>query len=280
MTYWKIATAGDAPRGILHSAAGTDTMRHDRRAPSPALAPFVEHYWTVEWDLRGRPPFVVETLPHPSVHIVSQDGAVRVYGVSRGKFTTTLAGLGRVVGVKFRPGGFFPFYRRAVSALADDSTTLGDAFGDDADALERTLLGDAPFDGVAAEADAFLVAHAPPVDDTALAVGRIVDEIVRDRAVTRADELARRHGMTLRTLQRLFSRYVGATPKWVIQRYRLHEVAARLADGDIAEWTALALDLGYCDQAHLINDFREVVGRSPGEHAKRLREHTTGSPPC
>jgi AraC-like DNA-binding protein len=34
-----------------------------------------------------------------------------------------------------------------------------------------------------------------------------------------------------------------------------------------ADWARLAQDLGYFDQAHFINDFRDAIGSSPAEYA-------------
>jgi len=51
--------------------------------------------------------------------------------------------------------------------------------------------------------------------------------------------------MSIRSLQRLFQEYVGVAPKWVIRRYRLHEVAAAIRDGSgNPDWAELALDWG------------------------------------
>jgi len=60
--------AGPA-RGVL-SDGGTPEGRieHRRLLPGEALAPFVAHYWWVRWELAR--PFVAETLPHPTVHLV------------------------------------------------------------------------------------------------------------------------------------------------------------------------------------------------------------------
>ena len=75
-------------------------------------------------------------------------------------------------------------------------------------------------------------------------------------------------GVGKRTLQRLFSEYAGVTPKWIIQRYRLHEAAERLATEEGVSLAELALDLGYYDQAHFVRDFRAVVGRPPAAYAR------------
>lgn len=68
-------------------------------------------------------------------------------------------------------------------------------------------------------------------------------------------------------MQRLLRRYLGLTPKWLIQRRRLHEALDRLKHEDrpLAE---LAGDLGYTDQAHFSRDFRRVTGYSPGAFAR------------
>jgi AraC-like DNA-binding protein len=75
-----------------------------------------------------------------------------------------------------------------------------------------------------------------------------------------------------RQMQRLFSLYVGVSPKWVIMRYRLHEAVERMTNGETVDLPGLALDLGYFDQAHFIKDFKAMVGRAPGEYAKSLGE--------
>ena len=87
-------------------------------------------------------------------------------------------------------------------------------------------------------------------------------------AAIRVSDAAREHGLSTRALQRLFSRYIGAGPKWVLQRYRLHEAAERIAAGDRGDWAQVAAELGYADQADFIRDFRALVGCSLATHAK------------
>jgi AraC-like DNA-binding protein len=58
----------------------------------------------------------------------------------------------------------------------------------------------------------------------------------------------------------------------VIKRYRLHEVAERLAGGEVVDWPDIVLELGYSDQAHFIKDFKANVGRTPAEYAKGLSD--------
>jgi AraC-like DNA-binding protein len=73
----------------------------------------------------------------------------------------------------------------------------------------------------------------------------------------------------IRKLQRLFRRYVGVGPKWVLRRYRLHDGAELLARGEVSELAELSLALGYFDQAHFSHEFKEQIGLTPAEYAAR-----------
>lgn len=258
-----------APRGVLHRLA-IGEFAHGRVPAPPDLADRIEHFWCVRWNLEGRPPQVQETLPHPNVHIVLEPGTAAAWGVHGGRWTRTLEGRSMAFGIKFRPGAFRPLLGRAVASIADTQVPLAELFGADATSLSA-VLACADDEAAAAVASAFLRGHLPPADDRALLAGRIVDSVVDDRELHAADELARRFGMPLRALQRLFSDCVGIGPKWVIQRYRLHDAVARVQAGEAVDWAALAQDLGYFDQAHFIADFRRRVGRTPADYARVMQ---------
>jgi AraC-like DNA-binding protein len=265
-------TASASTRGILEPAAAATKFRLSRFAPAPDLAPFVERHWIVSWDLRGHPPFTQEVLPHPCVNLVVEPGLAAVHGVGSGRFARELRGHGRAVGVKFRPGGFRPFAGFDVAELTGDARPVEALFGAVGDSL-RAAVDATPDDRAATRVmEAFLRDRMPPPDPNVELIGRLAREMLGDPGLTRVDELAARAGLSPRSLQRLFRRYVGVSPKWMLQRYRLHEAAERVAEGRVDDWTDLALELGYADQAHFINDFRALVGRTPGEYAAAVRD--------
>jgi AraC-like DNA-binding protein len=112
-------------------------------------------------------------------------------------------------------------------------------------------------------AEAFLASRVRPVPDEAMRVRDLVERIERDRSIVRVSDVASLHGVDVRALQRSFRRYVGATPKWVICRYRLHEAAERLRSPRPPSFVSLAASLGYADQAHFAREFKQTVGRTP-----------------
>lgn len=260
---------------MLH-ALGAGEFAHHREAPPPALADWVEHFWRVRWNLDGLPPKVQETLPHPNVHLVIEPGSMRVFGVYTGRWTRVLEGRSSAFGIKFRPGAFRPFLRGAVADLTNSSLPVEAVFGAPSRKLNSiaACADDAGGDARAVElASRFLLARMPEVDPNALLAGRIVDSILDDKELHSAGALAERFEMGLRALQRLFKEYVGVGPKWVINRYRMHEALARVQAGEPVSWASLAQELGYFDQAHFITDFRKLVGETPADYA---REHGGG----
>lgn len=68
-------------------------------------------------------------------------------------------------------------------------------------------------------------------------------------------------GVNARTLSRAFDRFLGITPKTLARITRLGHAAAMLRQG--ATGVDAALDAGYCDQAHMTNEFRSMAGVSP-----------------
>jgi AraC-like DNA-binding protein len=254
---------------------------HQRLAPTPALAPFVQHFWYVQWDLRDRSPSTAETLPHPSCYLVFEHnlerliddpGAPRlaeVAGVCTGKFSRSMEGWGRVFGLKFQPGGLRPFLQTSASELTDRVTPAEKIFGPDILPLATHLRTLRSAERMVEAATQYLAARLPAHDPNVALVTSLVNLILDDAAILGVDEVSTRSGLSVRSLQRLFKEYVGASPKWVIRRFRLHEVLERLHSGEAIDGARLALDLGYADQAHLINDFRKLVGSAPTAYLGR-----------
>jgi len=260
------ATTAESTRGILNPHEGRGHFTLDRRAPSGDLAELVDRYWCVRWDLRGRPAYEQETLPWPCVNLVVGTHRPGVHGVCTRRFVAHHEGAGWVVGAKFRAGCFRPFVPFAMVELADRAVPIAELFGPEGADLERAVHAADDADRVAL-LEAFLRARRPPRDEDALHAAAIVEVARGEPSIRRVDDLAARTGATPRMLQRLFREYVGATPKWVIRRFRVHEAAERLAAGTAVDASLLAQECGYFDQAHFIRDFKAQIGKTPGQYA-------------
>ena len=245
-------------RGVLGRRTAATKFELRTVPPSPAFAPFVEYHWALTWDLEE--PFEQRVVPHPNVHLVFEAGGAAVHGVVLGRFARTIDGRGRVLGVRFHPGGYRPWLGAPVATLTDRAVPFpgGHEVLTHADPVAR-----------ARAAEAVLLPLLPAPDPTVELVRALADRIAADRTLTRVDALAAEFGTTARAVQRLFREYVGVGPKWVIRRHRAHEAALRAEDGEDVDWSALAAELGYSDQAHLVREFTTAVGTSPARHARQ-----------
>lgn len=264
-------------RGIVQAAAGFDNFTLSRFEPGEPLAPFVEHYWALRYELPDGQSYTQTVLSFPNAHLAFEhdDRGRRalLYGIPRRPFVRELRGAGRVLGVKFRAGGLYPFWRRDAALLTGGTIAAADVPGFGMSGRAAAVIADVLDAGddaaMAAQAERTLLAALPERDGQAELADRIVREVMADRTIIKVEQMSERTGLSVRGLQRLFRKYVGVTPKWVIQRFRLQEAAQRIEEDAAAQWAELAVQLGYFDQSHFIKDFKAVLGQPPEAYRRR-----------
>lgn len=265
----------ESAKGILRPREQAAVNNHARLAAGERVSRYVEWYWSVRWDRRGLEPYYAEVLPFPAVNVTFEHTHERrggfVSGVWTTKYVRELAGAGEAFGVKFLAGGFGAFTGMDVGALRDRAVPLTEVFPEAA-GLTDAVLAATSLEARRTLVEDFLaeIADRRAVTDDApyRQVLEIIDAMAGDRALTRVDQVTERFDIPARTLQRLFRRYVGAGPKAVLRRYRLQDGAHLLAQGRTSDLAALALDLGYFDQAHFSREFGQEIGISPLEYAR------------
>ncbi len=254
-------------RGVLYQRAVASRFQLRRYPPSPALAPFVDYYWIVRWDLRGEPAYEQAVLPHPNVHLTFEPEQAAIYGVVTRLYLRKLEGQGVTLGVRFWPGGFRPFWGQPMTRLTGQVVPASQLLGPHAEPARQVVVTDPDDTALVARVQDLLESIRPAPDPVAEQVASMVARIVEDPGLRRVDQLAATLELPVRRLQRLFADYVGVSPKWVMRRARLHDAALRAEHGGPVDWGALAADLGYSDQAHLTRDFTATIGEPPARYA-------------
>lgn len=265
-----IDPAAKPARGLLHRRVSFEHFELTRFEPSDDLADWVEHHWMVLYDLGDRPPYTQRNLSHPNQHLVIDSrGETGIFGAATGVFETTLSGSGRVFATKFWPGAFRPFFGRAVSALSDTWLPMETVFPRNSGELQEAFVALNDPLGMAERMEEMIRAQLPEPDERAGLARRIVGFAEAHLELLSAGDLAETFGMGLRALQRLFDDYVGVSPKWVIDRYRMLEAVETLNAGGAETLTALAHRLGYFDQAAFNHAFERLTGAAPGTFVAR-----------
>jgi AraC-like DNA-binding protein len=246
-------------------------------APPDTLRPFVECFWTresVPSTREASKPQIHRVLPDGCIDVVlgfsggrdEPESAMIVGTMTKALVLDAASSPESYVGVRFRPAKAAAFLSLPASAVTDLRVSLNDLWDDAADVREALAVGS---DGAARvrALERVLVARLSP--------GALIDQRDVDEAVRRIVEaggslgitrLAPALGVTRQHLARRFSQLVGVSPKVFARVVRLGRVIERIRAvpaGEPINWSVLALELGYYDQAHLIDEFREMTGVTP-----------------
>ena len=233
------------------------------------LERFVEEVRVVE-PAAGR---VFELLPDGRTTLVfrslegGRDGDVTICGPRTRAKSKAADHIVRAVIVQFKPGWSTPLLGVAASDVTDRHVHLREVWGRAGDALHHELLAARTSAEIVAALTRSLVACAPQIVESASA--RLARRAVRllEGDEVRVETVAERLGVTARHLRRVFLECIGVGPKDYARTVRLHR-ALRLTRTS-SDWGHIAVAAGYYDQAHLITDFRELVGVTPGAFARR-----------
>jgi AraC-like DNA-binding protein len=263
-------------RGIIDPRLFQQRLRLTRYPVPASLEGLVDWFWIVEWEFEPDESFTQDVLTHPgaNISVSPEDGdaiEARLYGVSRHLSRRTMSGRGRAVAAMTRPGGLGPFVETSVETYTDHSVPLAAAMKVDADRLVADVVaspdGSEAAARLASALEKVLAAADPARIATALDVTAVARQAETDRSIRRVDALAAAVGVGVRTLQRMFREHAGVSPTWVLRRYRLLDAAERVRAGEPVSWAAVAHELGYADQAHLVRDFSAAIGRTPAAYA-------------
>lgn len=258
-------------RAHLRDAQGFSPPVH-RFAPTPALADVVRRHWLPVWSLPPGRTSVQRALQYPVCLIVVAPDYATVIGPTTGLSTRELEGEGWAAGVMLQPAaGALLVDGPIVPDTATDLATLTTLDGAALTVEVRAAMAPAPSDPERQERAILAVEAALagllPVDDEGLFVNAIVEYVEGDPQVRRVGQICDKFAISERSLQRLAARRIGLSPKWLIQRRRLHEASERLREQGSVDLARVAADLGYADQAHFGRDWRRVTGLTPGEFA-------------
>ncbi|QNN48968.1 helix-turn-helix transcriptional regulator [Phycicoccus endophyticus] len=272
------ATATTA--GVLRPEELARHVELAREPVSGRVGAWVENHWALRWVLPEGRVVRSEVLPHPTASLTVELGthprpelppgeSVVVTGVCTPRFDVEVRGRGLVLGVRFRPGGLAALTGRTASGWVDRSVPARGLLPD-------RLVEQLADPGLVAEpaawraaAETGLTALDPGEDPRYDLLLRVVRDMLEDHTLVTVAEVARRHGRSVRTLQRLFLHYVGVGPKWVLVRYRMHDVVTAVDEGFAGSLTELAHRFGWYDQAHLTRDFVALLGTTPGRYRDR-----------
>ena len=254
-------------------------MHYDEYRPSEPLNQHVKCLWMLESD----------SFPSPSPERILPDGCSEIVfhlgdafeqhhpdGTTELQPMTMIVGQMRrhlliqptgrvcVLGVRFWPGGTYPFLRIPQHEIAGRVLGLDTIVGSFASELHSRIADAASAAEKFRVVEALLaerLIHAGRLDDR---LAKAVRLIFQTGGCLPMDELARAIGVNARGLDRSFNTRVGIPPKALCRIVRFQRVFKLLEQQSAgANWTQIALECGYYDQSHFIKEFKAFAGKEP-----------------
>ncbi|MGH2587928.1 MAG: helix-turn-helix domain-containing protein, partial [Dehalococcoidia bacterium] len=144
-----------------------------------------------------------------------------------------------------------------------------DVFGPDARALLEQLRAAASWEARFSILDRALTARLAEAPAPSTEVARAWCRLQRTNGCLDIGTLAAELGWSRKHLIARFREQIGLPPKTLARILRFNRAVRLLNRNDTMHWTAIAHDCGYYDQAHLIRDFRQFAGTTPGDFLRR-----------
>jgi AraC-like DNA-binding protein len=254
-------------------------MEYDEFRPSEPLSKYVKCFWILEsapTASTSRERILPDGCAEMVFHLAdpfyqhNSDGTTErqplalMVGQMRGHLLIQPTGRVRVLGVRFWPGGAYPFLLLPQNELADRVIALDTIWG----AVARELLSRIDDAATPAESvrqvETVLLARLNNFRRHDDGVFKAIALILRSGGCVPVESLAKNMGISLRKLDRTFNTRVGFSPKTLCRIVRFQKVFKVLERQDRGrDWIKVALDCGYYDQSHFIKEFKAFSGKGP-----------------
>lgn len=270
--------------------------------PDARLRPFVECYWFLK--TRLRPPQQLEEViftdaradivfVYNSPYVRRKPGEaapqlVRASNVdAQRRYPVRIQQQGPIhlIGVRFRPGGLAPFVSVPVYELSGSTVSLADAFGPAGADLEGKLYdvetGPGRRNARRAQVqllDEFFLSRLTLPPEHAQ-VTRWMAAIEQRRGLVSIAHLSRETGYSVRSVDRMFQRVLGLSPKFFARTVRFRHVHYELMRQPEFEWDAIVAAYGYYDQSHFAKDVWALTGVGPRQYREHLTAKRRHPPP-
>jgi AraC-like DNA-binding protein len=259
------------------------------RVPRPPLSNFVENLWfykDLEVDHNKE-----KLLPDASMELIIDlsEGAKKLYdrrdtrqftgynrcwinGMQRQYLVIGTEPGSSMMGAHFRTGGAAPFFGFPLAELTSQVIELDLIWKREILALREQLLEAETIDAKFDLLEAYLIEKAQSRLEPDRTIAAALNTL-RSWPVMSLKDLAARLGLSHKQMIARFDCRVGLTPKQTSRILRFRNALDTAYKATDLEWSTVAADCGYFDQAHMIHEFQEFAGMTPAEYRRNRTEY-------
>jgi len=250
--------------------------------PHPCLDHLIDYYW-----IEKKGSYKTKVLPDGSLSIIfniggeigitDTDGNENMYsadliiGTQKKYFILEMKEDANVVGVKFKQGEAYHFLKKPMLQFTDKIVKLNDIFNTDTNSLCEVLVKAQNEDEIRKILNYFFFINV----ESLICDSKIVDSVIQKVNVSKSalliKDLCESENISNKHLISLFNKKVDISPKLLYRINKFKKVIELLQDNTNINWSQIAYECHYYDQAHLINEFKNFSGVSPNEYLKNKK---------
>lgn len=271
--------------GMLDSHA----MIYRLRVPGPPLSYFVENLWfyqDLEVDHTKE-----KLLPDAAVELIIDlgEGPKKLYNRENtlhytGYRRAWISGMqnryivigtengSSMIGAHFRTGGAAPFFGFPISELTASVVELDLIWKREILSLREQILEAKEIDAKFDLLETYLISKAKSRLEPDKTITAALSAL-RSWPVIPLRDLASRLGLSHKQMIARFDCRVGLNPKLTSRVLRFRKSLAAAHAVTEPEWSDLAADCGYYDQAHFIHEFQQFAGMTPSQYHRKRTEY-------
>jgi AraC-like DNA-binding protein len=196
---------------------------------------------------------------------------VWVSGVRTESITIPSGKESRMLVITFKKGKAWPFYPLPVNELTDYVVDADLIFGNKIIDLREQLLSSGNIEEMFSSVEDFLLKTA----DFSLAlsvpskcIDYAVTSLVQNPVLLQLKTLSNRLGYSQKHFIDLFKKQVGVNPKTYLKIIRFQKAIQEIELKKSTSWSQIAIESGFYDQAHFINEFKSFSGFTPNEYLR------------
>lgn len=170
-----------------------------------------------------------------------------------------------LVGIRFLPGGAYPFFKFPVSRITD-MVLEADWMKNELGALRKAIGDLSSLEHISEVLHSFLAKKfdgSYPLNES---VKYVAAQIISPEQDIPVADLVKKAGYSHKHFLELFKKQVGTSPKNLQRIIRLQRVIQIAKENPEARWSDILLHFPFYDGAHFVHDFKELTGMTPEKY--------------
>jgi AraC-like DNA-binding protein len=259
-------------------------MNYNISKPSVFLSPYVKQYWSLESCIPAGKEHIQRVVPSGLFEIIlyfdkkpeTTDPKKAIHdniiltGQLKNFHDLKVTGNLSLFAIYFLPHGLSMFLDLPIKEIFDRSVPLRLIIKEKVTQLEDDLSAAGSFEQRISIAENFLLAqirkHERKYDHDR--IRHIIHLINQSKGNLNIDELASSTFLSRKQFERIFSEFIGTSPKQFLRIVRFQNAIFEKSKNSETSLTELAYTCGYFDQSHMINDFKNLSGLTPKDFFK------------